>query len=120
MRSESSDDREGGENPMKNLQKAASTALRAGGRSLKDAAFNRQFDQAAYHFFVRYNGENPVLSLHDFMARFERAVLFETLVRANGSQAETASILRVRKQTLSWKVRKQRILITKKIIKEPI
>ncbi len=105
---------------MKNLRKASSTDLRSGGKSLRQAALDRQFDQAAYHFFMRYNGEPPHLSLRDFLARFERAVVFEALVRAHGSQVATASFLRVKKQTLNAKVKKQRILITKQIIRQPI
>jgi len=59
------------------------------------------------------------LSLKDFLSRFERAVVFETLVRTRGSQKETADLLKVKKQTLNWKVKKQHIQITKQIIKQP-
>jgi DNA-binding NtrC family response regulator len=50
----------------------------------------------------------------------ERAVVFETLLRTQGSQKETAAFLKVKKQTLNWKVKRQHILITKHIVKEPI
>jgi DNA-binding NtrC family response regulator len=105
---------------MRNPRKTPSADLQANGRSLREAALDRHFDQAAYSFFMKYNGETPVLSLHDFLERFERAGVFEALVKANGSQSETALFLRVKKQTLNWKVKKQHILITKQIIKEPI
>jgi DNA-binding NtrC family response regulator len=81
--------------------------------SLREDALQRHFDRAAYSFFMRYNGEEPVLSLHDFMASFERAVVFETLVRTHGSQKETAAVLKLKKQTLNWKVKKQNIHIVK-------
>jgi DNA-binding NtrC family response regulator len=76
------------------------------------------FDHAAYRFFVRYNGEPPDLSLHDFLDLFERAVVYETLLRNHGSQKTTADLLKVKKQTLNAKVKKQHILITKQVIKE--
>jgi DNA-binding NtrC family response regulator len=105
---------------MRPFPKAPSTDIRANGTSLRQAAIERYFDQAAYHFFMKYNGEPPALGLHDFLERFERAVVFEALVRAHGSQAETALFLRVKKQTLNAKVKKQHILITKQIVKQPI
>jgi len=83
------------------------------GHALRENALQRHFDRAAYHFYMKYNGEPPVLGLHDFMDRFERAVVFETLVRTHGSQKETADFLKLKKQTLNWKVKKQHILITK-------
>lgn len=105
---------------MRNPQKAPSLELHPGGMSLREAALDRYFDRAAYHFFMKYNGEPPRLGLHDFLARFEKAVVFEALVRANGSQAETAMFLQLKKQTLNWKVKKQHILITKQISKQPV
>lgn len=105
---------------MRNLQKAPSTDLRANGKSLRQAAIDRYFDQAAYQFFMKYNGEPPALSLHDFLDRFERAVVFEALVRAHGSQVETAMFLRLKKQTLNAKVKRQHILITKQIVRQPL
>jgi DNA-binding NtrC family response regulator len=85
-------------------------------RALTAEALQRHFDRAAYQFFMRHNGEPPALGLREFMARFERAVVFETLVRTHGSQKETADFLKLRKQTLNWKVKKQHI----QIIKVPI
>lgn len=113
-------DREKKGDTMRNLRKAPSVDLRSGGRSLRQAALDRQFDLAAYQFFMKHNGEPPHLSLRDFLARFERAVVFEALVRAHGSQVATASFLRVKKQTLNAKVKKQHILITKQITRQPV
>jgi DNA-binding NtrC family response regulator len=100
---------------MKDAQKSPPTAPISNGKVPKQAGLDRSFDRDAYYFFTKYNGEPPNLSLHDFLDRFERAVVFETLVRAHGSQKETAAILKVKKQTLNWKVKKQHILITKQI-----
>jgi DNA-binding NtrC family response regulator len=105
---------------MRNFQKTPSNALQLNGRPLRAAALDRYFDHAAYHFFMKYNGEPPVLSLHDFLARFETAVVYETLIRTHGSQKDTAAYLKVKKQTLNWKVKKQHILFTKQVIKQPI
>jgi DNA-binding NtrC family response regulator len=105
---------------MRNPRKASLMDLSPAGRLLRDAALDRHFDQAAHNFFIKYNGEPPVLSLRDFLARFERAVVFETLVRTHGSQVETANLLKVKKQTLNWKVKKQNIQIIKQISKLPI
>ena len=105
---------------MSNPQNVQSMGLSSTGRFLKEAALDRHFDHAAHIFFLKYNGEPPGLSLHEFMNRFERAVVFETLVRTHGNQKETANFLKVKKQTLSWKVKKQNILITKQITKQPI
>jgi len=119
MESEHSNDREVVKN-MRNPRQTASTALRAEGKSLKQAALDRHFDHAALDFFLRYNGQPPGLSLREFLNRFERAVVFETLVRTHGSQKEAANFLKVKKQTLNWKVKKQHILITKMISREPV
>ena len=104
---------------MRDPQKAPSIALNSHGRFMRQAALDRYFDKAAHNFFMKYNGEPPALSLHDFLARFERAVVFETLIKTNGSQRETALFLKVKTQTLSWKVKRQHILITKQITKQP-
>jgi DNA-binding NtrC family response regulator len=88
-------------------------------RFLQKAAMDRQFDRAAVHFFLKYNSPIAGLSLKEFLSRFERAVVFETLVRTHGSQKETADLLKVKKQTLNWKVKKQHIQITKQIVKQP-
>ncbi len=100
---------------MRDPQRIPSIAPTPNGRAFKPAGLDRHFDRAAFDFFTKYNGAPPNLSLHDFLDRFERAVVFETLVRNNGSQKETAAILKVKKQTLNWKVKKQHILITKQI-----
>lgn len=105
---------------MRDYQKAPSTEVGFGGKTLREAKLQRYFDHAAYSFFIRYCGDPPEIGLHDFLARFERAVVFETLLRTQGSQKETAAFLRVKKQTLNWKVKRQHILITKHIVKEPI
>jgi DNA-binding NtrC family response regulator len=98
---------------VRNPHKSSSVTPGSDARALTEGALQRHFDQAAYHFFMRHHGEPPVLGLRDFMARFKRAVVFETLVRTHRSQKETADFLKVKKQTLSWKVKKQRILFTK-------
>jgi DNA-binding NtrC family response regulator len=100
---------------MSDAQKPTSAVPASNGRPHRPAALDRHFDHAAFDFFTKFNGEPPNLSLHDFLDRFERAVVFETLVRNNGSQKETAAILKVKKQTLNWKVKRQHILITKQI-----
>jgi DNA-binding NtrC family response regulator len=105
---------------MNNPQNARATGLSPTGRLLREAALDRHFDHAALNFFLKYSGEPPGLSLHEFMSRFERAVVFETLVKTHGNQKETANFLKVKKQTLSWKVKKQHILITKLITKQPV
>jgi DNA-binding NtrC family response regulator len=104
---------------MRNFQKGPPLILSPDEGLLKRAAMDRHFDRAAVNFYSRYNGEPPELSLREFMRRFERAIVFETLVRTHGSQKETASLLKVKKQTLNWKVRKQHIQITKQIVKQP-
>ena len=105
---------------MRDYQKAPSAEVGFSGKALREAKLQRYFDHAAYSFFIRYCGEPPEISLHDFLARFERAVVFETLLRTQGNQKETAAFLKVKKQTLNWKVKRQHILITKHIVKEPM
>ncbi len=77
------------------------------------------FDHAAYNFFMRHNGGPPGLSLHDFLDLFERAVVYETLLRTGGSQKQTADLLKLKKQTLNWKVKRKNIVITKTVTKAP-
>ena len=91
----------------------------AGGQVFRPGPQRPYFDHAAYKFFVRYNGEPPDLSLHDFLDLFERAVVYETLVKTGGSQKETAELLKLKKQTLNWKVKRKNILITKMVTKAP-
>ncbi len=103
---------------MRNPQKGPPIFLGPSGHIFKKAVLDRQFDRAAINFYLRY-GELPGFSLREFLSRIERAVVFETLVRTHGSQKETAELLKVKKQTLNWKVKKQHIQITKQIIKQP-
>jgi DNA-binding NtrC family response regulator len=98
---------------LRNPHKSSIVTPRSGASALAPDALGRHFDRAAYQFFMRHNGDPPILNLRDFMARFERALVFETLVRTHGSQKETADFLKLKKQTLNWKVKKQHILITK-------
>ena len=105
---------------MRNFQKPPSSDVGFGGQALRGAKLQRHFDHAAYSFFIRYCGDPPELGLHDFMDRFEQAVVFESLLRANGSQKDTALFLKLKKQTLNWKVKRQHILITKRIVKQPM
>lgn len=104
---------------MRSPQKGPPLILTPAERLIRKAALDREFDRAAVNFFLKYNGALMGLPLKEFLGRFERAIVFETLVRTNGSQKETADLLKVKKQTLNWKVKKQRILITKQIIKQP-
>lgn len=104
---------------MRNPHKGTPLILSSNERFLTKAAIDRQFDRAAVHFYLKYNNLSEGLSLKEFLSRFERAVVFETLVRTHGSQKETADLLKVKKQTLNWKVKKQHIQITKQIVKEP-
>ena len=103
---------------MRNPQKGPPIFLGPAGSILKKAVLDRQFDQTAVNFYLKY-GEVTGLSLREFLSRIERAVVFETLVRTHGSQKETAELLKVKKQTLNWKVKKQHIQITKQIVKQP-
>lgn len=105
---------------MRNPHKGLPVAMGPADRFLKKASVDRQFDRAAVSFYLKYNGPITGLSLKEFLSRFERAIVFDTLVRTNGSQKETADILKVKKQTLNWKVKKQHIQISKQIIKQPI
>lgn len=104
---------------MRNPQKGPPLIAGPAADEIRRAAWERQFDRSAVNFYFRHNGEPPALSLREFLSRFERAIVFETLVRMHGSQKETADLLKVKKQTLNWKVRKQHIQITKQIIKQP-
>jgi DNA-binding NtrC family response regulator len=103
---------------MRDPQKESFPFLATDGGLLKRGALDRQFDRAAENFYLKY-GELQGFSLREFLSRFERAVVFATLVRTHGSQKETAELLKVKKQTLNWKVKKQRIQITKQIVKQP-
>jgi DNA-binding NtrC family response regulator len=98
---------------VRNPQRASFVSPDDDGHLQRDGTLQRHFDRAAYQFYMKYNGEPPSLSFNDFMARFERAVVFETLVRTHGSQKETAEFLKLKKQTLNWKVKKQNIHIAK-------
>ncbi len=103
---------------MRDPRKGPPIVLSPVARDLRRAALDRQFDRAAIGFYFRY-GETAGLSLREFLSRFERAVVFETLVRTHGSQKETAELLKVKKQTLNWKVKKQHIRFTKQVIRQP-
>lgn len=104
---------------MRNPNKELPLILTPAERLIRKAALGREFDRAAVNFFLKYNGPLMGLPLKQFLGRFERAIVFETLVRTHGSQKETADLLKVKKQTLNWKVKKQHIRITKQTIKQP-
>jgi len=74
------------------------------------------FDRAACRFFRQFNGNPPRLSLNDFLARFERAVIFNTLAEMNGCQRRAAAFLKLKNTTLNRKVKFQHIRFTKKPI----
>jgi len=61
---------------MRDYQKAPSAEVGFSGKALREAKLQRYFDHAAYNFFLKYNGEPPHLSLHDFLTLFERAVVY--------------------------------------------
>jgi DNA-binding NtrC family response regulator len=105
---------------MRNPQKAPSADVGFGGQAHREAMLQRHFDHAAYSFYIRYCGDPPELSIHDFLVRFERAVVFEALLRTHGSQKDTAAFLKLKKQTLNMKVKRQHILIIKQLVKQPI
>ena len=71
------------------------------------------FDHAAYHFYMRHNGETASVNLRDFLARLERAVIFITLANTTGSQKDTARLLKLKVTTLNWKIKKLNIHIVK-------
>lgn len=73
----------------------------------------RDFDQAACQFFLEYNGDPPMMSLNDFLVRFERAVVFHTLVQTNGCQRRAARFLKLKDTTLNRKVKVQHIHFVK-------
>ena len=102
----------------RNPQIGAAANLSPAEQALKRAALDRHFDRAAVNFYIKY-AEFQGLSLREFLNRIERAVVFEALVRTHGSQKETAELLKVKKQTLNSKVKRQRIQITKQITNEP-
>jgi DNA-binding protein Fis len=74
------------------------------------------FDRAACRFFREYNGNPPAVSLNDFLAQFERAIVFQTLVEMNGCQRRAAKFLKLKDTTLNRKVKVQHI----QFIKTPI
>ena len=74
---------------------------------------SKSFDHAAYHFYVRYKEETFSVNLRDFLARLERAVIFITLANTNGSQKDTARLLKLKVTTLNTKIKKLNISIVK-------
>jgi DNA-binding NtrC family response regulator len=104
---------------MKNPQKEPPLILSPAERVLKRAAMDKQFDREAVSFYLKYSQGQAGPGLREFLSRFERAIVFETLVRTRGSQKETANLLKVKKQTLNWKVKRQHIQIMKQIVKQP-
>lgn len=53
------------------------------------------------------------MSLNDFLVRFERAVVFNTLAEMNGCQRKAAAFLRLKNTTLNRKIKAQHIRFTK-------
>lgn len=71
------------------------------------------FDRASYRFFRQFNGTPPRMSLNDFLIRFERAIVFNTLVEMNGCQRRAAAFLKLKNTTLNRKIKVQHIQFTK-------
>lgn len=71
------------------------------------------FDRAACRFFQLFNGDTPRMSLNDFLIRFERAIVFNTLAEMNGCQRKAAAFLKMKNTTLNRKVKVQHIRFTK-------
>ncbi len=53
------------------------------------------------------------MSLNDFLIRFERAIVFNTLAEMNGCQRKAAAFLKLKNTTLNRKVKVQHISFTK-------
>jgi DNA-binding NtrC family response regulator len=53
------------------------------------------------------------MSLHDFLIRFEKAIVFNTLAEMNGCQRRAAAFLKLKNTTLNRKVKVQHIQFTK-------
>jgi DNA-binding NtrC family response regulator len=53
------------------------------------------------------------MSLNDFLIRFERAIVFNTLTEMNGCQRRAAEFLKLKNTTLNRKVKVQHIQFTK-------
>ena len=78
-----------------------------------EGALSTTFDHAAYHLYLRYNGETAAVNLRDFIARLERAVIFITLAKTNGRQKDAARLLKLKETTLSSKIKKLNITVVK-------
>lgn len=88
---------------------------RRGGQGLDLGAIQppSDFDRAACLFFRQFNGVPPRLSLNDFLIRFERAIVFNTLAEMNGCQRRAAAFLKLKNTTLNRKVKVQHIQFVK-------
>jgi DNA-binding NtrC family response regulator len=73
----------------------------------------REFDRAAYRFFKEFNGYPPGIGLHEFLTRFERAIVFNALAEMDGCQRRAARFLKLKSTTLNRKVKVQQIHFVK-------
>lgn len=81
--------------------------------ALNDGMSHEYFERAACRFFREFNGNPPLLSLNDFLVRFERAIIFNTLAEVDGCQRRAAALLKLKNTTLNRKVKVQRIRFVK-------
>jgi DNA-binding NtrC family response regulator len=70
-----------------------------------EARAQGDFERAAWWFFKEFNGQPPHDSLHDFLAHFERAIVFNTLAEMDGCQRRAARFLKLKNTTLNRKVK---------------
>lgn|GEM_PF-4816447 len=75
--------------------------------------FPEEFHEAACRFFREFNGNPPSRALSDFLVRFERAIIFETLTNMNGCQRKAARFLGLKNTTLNQKIKALNIQVAK-------
>ncbi len=98
---------------MRNPQKLPAVPQVSGAGTIRQSAIDRDFERAACQFFREYNGHPPTMSLSDFLACFERAVVMEALTEMNGCQRRAAAFLKLKNTTLNHKIRAQHIQFVK-------
>lgn len=98
---------------MSYRMKTTSTLLTQEPQERSSKPVSLDFDRAACRFFRQFNGSPPRLNLNDFLIRFERAIIFNTLIEMNGCQRRAAAFLKLKNTTLNRKVKVQHIQFTK-------
>jgi transcriptional regulator with GAF, ATPase, and Fis domain len=76
---------------------------------LGDVSLPAEFGRAAFGFFEKHKAISRRIGLHEFMALFEEAVIFETLARSQGGQKEAARILGLKNTTLNMKIKRHNV-----------